>query len=113
MSEIKTQNAIIADATLGMDDRGFLTAWLRLDYDGFVQGFGGFSLYSSKPSEYYQLASLAGHFIYRVLEIADVHEWSELKGKTIRMKASHVRVEAIGHIINDSWFNPGDEFKSG
>lgn len=108
--EIK--NAIITDAVLDTE-RG-LSAWVHLDYGGSGgQGFGGYMLYgpdgwkaNSQPGNY------AGHFIWRVLEIAGVSDWSKLKGRTIRVKARWDQVEAIGHIVNDDWFNPREEFKA-
>ena len=37
-------------------------------------------------------------------------KWSELAGKTIRVEASLDRVQSIGHITKDDWFDPSLEF---
>lgn len=48
----KTKNAIIRDVRLGIEDHGFLTAWLMLEYgDGSGQGFGGYALSAFTPNE--------------------------------------------------------------
>jgi len=110
MKEIATRNAIIKNASLGIEDHGFLSSWLSLDYGGSGQGFGGYVLSScGKNSE--NLGDYCGLFIKRVLQIAGVNKWDELKGKTIRVKCDYEHIEAIGHIINDDWFNPSEEFE--
>ena len=106
LDEIK--NALIEGAELIIDEHGFLTVWLRLNYGDSGQGFGGFIL--TKNGVYSKSGDVAGHFIYRVLEIAGVSDWKDVIGKTIRAKASHRSVSAIGHIINDDWFNPTEDF---
>ena len=108
---MEIKNAIIKDATITSDDHGCLSAWLTLDYGGLCQGFGGFALYLPKTFKHHKTTSVAGHFIWRVMEIADVTEWSKLKGKTIRAKSDHTNVHAIGHIVKDDWFCPSDDFK--
>lgn len=111
MSNIETKNAIIESAELDIGDRGFLTASIFLDYGGSGQAFGQYVLYLPKSFKNHKLESVAGHFIYRVMEIAGVNKWDELAGKSIRVKAEHHKIHAIGHIIKDDWFNPSDDFK--
>jgi len=110
MSETIIQNAIITSAEITCGDRGFLDAWLQLDYGGAGQGFGGYVLYLPKSWTHHKIESAAGHFIFRVMEIAGVTDWSKLKGKTIRGRGNHGGIEAIGHIVKDDWFCPKDDF---
>jgi hypothetical protein len=107
---MEIKNAVIKSARLDMGDRGLLTAWLDLDYGGAGQGFGGHCLYLPESFTHHELKSFAGHFIFRCMEIGCVEEWSKLVGKTIRAKAEHCGVEAIGHIVKDDWFCPKDDF---
>ena len=108
----EVKNAIIKRATITSDDHGCLSAWVHLDYGGCGQGFGGYALYLPKSFTHHRLESVAGHFIWRVMEIAGVTEWGDLPGKTVRVKASHSQVLAIGHIVKDDWFSPSNDFKA-
>ena len=109
----ETQNAVIKDVTLTNSDHGLLSAWLTLDYGSSCQGFGGYSLYLPKACKHHNPTgpNVAGHFICRCMEIAGVSEWTQLKGKTIRVRCDHSKVHEIGHIVKDDWFNPTYDFK--
>lgn len=111
MSETpEVKNAIIKSAKLSFADRGLLDCWLELDYGGTGQGFGGFCLYLPKSFTHHSIESVAGHHLYRIMQVAGVEDWSAVVGRTIRVKATNGGVESIGHIINDDWFNPTNDY---
>jgi hypothetical protein len=110
---METKNAIITSAEITNDEHGLLSAWITVDYGDSGQGFGGYALYLPKSFKHHNLngPNYAGHFIWRVMEIAGVSKWSELSGKTIRVKCDWSQVFAIGNIIKGDWFNPSEDFK--
>lgn len=109
---IEEKNAVIESVTLTDCDRGILSAYLNLKYSSSsCQAFGGIALYLPKNFNHHQLLSHAGHFIWRCMEIGGVSKWEDLPGKTIRVRAEMSQVHAIGHIINDDWFCPAEDFK--
>lgn len=109
---VETRNAIIRSAGITCADHGVLSAWLDLDYGGSGQSFGGWSLYLPKSFKHHNVAgpNYAGHFIWRVMEVAGVEKWSDVVGKTIRVRCEHIKVHAIGHIVKDDWFEPSLDF---
>lgn len=108
---METVNAIIKSATIDDADRGVLTAWVHLEYGHSVQGFGGVALYWPRNFAHHQLLSPAGHFIWRVMEVAGVTNWKDVAGKSVRVQRECGIAMAIGHIVKDDWFNPTEDFK--
>jgi len=109
---MELKNAVISEAIIDTGDRGLLTAWIFLDYGGSSQGFGGYALYL--PKDYKHCTSkgdFAGHFIFRCMQVAGVGKWSDIVGKTVRVKCDQGHVHEIGHIVKDDWFNPSVDFK--
>ena len=109
-------NAEIESVTIDDADRGFLTAWLHLNYGGSGQGFGGYTLYL--PNSFFHAdnqANFAGHFIWRCMEVGGVTRWNDLKGKTIRVEREDGwggSILRVGHIVKDIWFDPKKEFEA-
>lgn len=111
MSEgFEIKNAVIKEARITCGDRGFLDCWLELDYGGMGQGFGGYALYLPPSWDHHKMESPAGHFIYRVMEVAGVENFDDLPGKTIRVDCTWTKIRAIGHIVKDDWFSPEKDF---
>ena len=108
---IETVNATITNADITTADRGFLDCWITLDYGGTCQAFGGYTLYLPKSFKHHNMMSIAGHFIFRIMELAGVTEWKDLVGKNIRVRKEWSKIHAIGHIIKDDWFCPEEDFK--
>ena len=107
------KNAVIEDASLSSRDHGLLSSYVMLDYGGVTQGFGGYCLYLPKSFTHHTLQSVAGHWIWSVMEVAEVSDWSKLKGRTVRVETDGKRgkIIAIGHIVKDIWFRPEQEFE--
>lgn len=106
-------NAVIESAEICDSDRGLLDCWLTLNYgDGGVQGFGGYALYLPKSFTHHRLESVAGHHIWRCMEIAEVKRWSDMKGRTIRVRKEGKwgGIRAIGHIVKDDWYCADEDF---
>jgi hypothetical protein len=43
--------------------------------------------------------------IMELLQVVGVRSWEELKGKSIRVKATDEQIEEIGHFLKDEWFD--------
>lgn len=112
MKDIEIKNAVIESAEITMAERGILDCWLHLDFGGTGQCFGGYALYLPKSFSHHQVLSMAGHHIFRILEIAGVEKWSQLKGRTIRVEGSWSEIKRIGHIVKDDWYCPSADFKA-
>ena len=107
---MEIKNAVIKSATITNQDHGCLSVWVHVDYGGAGQGFGGYNLGRANPKELSKGGNIGSHFIARCMDVAGVSEWSQMAGKTIRVKGSDSKIEAIGNIINDNWFNPTEDF---
>jgi len=103
---MKIKNAIITKVDLSIGDHGCLSCWVHVMYNKESgQGFGGINLCSLNRVAKDEIHSIAGHFICRVMQIADVTNWNDLIGKSIRVKSEAHTIAAIGNIINDDWFD--------
>lgn len=108
---MEIRNARIASALIGFDEHNELGVTLKLGYCGGGLSFGGSGLYVHDGHKHHSKWGLAGHFIYRCLEIAGAYDWTEIPGKTIRIKIDGGGIYSIGHIIDEDWFTPSEDFK--
>ena len=109
----KIENAIIDSTTITVDDLGLLSARLMLDFgSGGLQEFGSDSAFvMPKTFGCGTMEYAAGHFIRRVMQIADVERWDQLKGRAVRTTTwDDQRIKGIGHIVRDDWFFPMDDY---
>lgn len=110
MAVQETKNAIIESSTLGPESHGIFSAYLHLNYGGSGQSFGGYALdkhNGERDARSTRLGTEYGmEFIRRVLITVGVESWEKLKGQHIRVRADYGKVYAIGHFIEDKWFEP-------
>lgn len=109
---MEVKNAKITNTMLGCEDHGILSAWLTLDYGGTGQGFGGYAL-DGKPKDRGERSPHAacGLWVKRILEVVGVGKWEDLKGQHVRVRTNGGKVYAIGHLLEDKWFEPEVELK--
>ena len=90
----KAQNAVITGTNL-LIERGCLTAWLYLEFDGGGQAFGGHVLYTESGWEAGE-ANFAGRFIFEILRITKCQGWENVPAQNIWMgdfDESYIAVE--------------------
>lgn len=97
---IEPKNAIIINAEILIEDNGILSLKLDLDYGHSRQSFG---MYDNRED--------LSFFVKRIFETLNVFEWSNVKGQHIRVISVFAKVHAIGHFIEDKWFEPSKELK--
>lgn len=115
MRQPEIRNAVISSTTLGWEDHGILTCWVQLDYSGAGQGFGGYALDEPKFEGGNQSGKFLGRFgtdfgmqfVAGILKAVGSESWEKLKGMHCRAYiGSDGRIDRIGHIIKDEWFDP-------
>lgn len=100
-------NAIITSSSVEIEDHGILTCIIGLKGNGWGASFGGYAL---KTDSNIASEDFTGFFIRRLLETVGGFALNGLKDKPCRIKLEDGTVVAIGHFIEDKWFNPKEEF---
>jgi hypothetical protein len=103
---VSSENAKIVNTFLGREDHGIFTASLSLAGNGWGQGFGNYSLDGPGPDN-----TRVGHgfgidFIAGVLTVLGVERWEKLPGTHCRVRREGGLIVAIGHIVEERWFEP-------
>ena len=95
------KNATIESTYLGYSG-DVLIGRINVVHEGFARNFGGYTLYNPNwPDQ-----DFTGKFIHYCLRIADVKDWNELINRPIRIRIEDGRIVAIGHYMEDKWFEP-------
>lgn len=116
MANIEQLNAVIESTMLGTEDHGIFTCLLYLKHERGSQAFGGYAL-DAPPKErragFERIGTAFGlEFIARILRTLDVESWERLKGTRLRIRQEHGKIHAIGHFLEDRWFNPEQDLKA-
>lgn len=115
--EVEITNAVIESATLQYDRGIFLCGYLNLNFGGSGCFFGGYVL-GVKPGHKAKAAGanetgILASWVNGVMTCADVEEYHKVRGRVVRVKREagfNGKVIAIGHCVNDIWFEPEKEF---
>lgn len=92
------RNAKIESTDLGFHDGygSIKNAWVRLDYGGSTQAFGGYALGGWATDA----------FVYGVLDALECDSWEKLRGQYCRVEIVKGMAVRIGHPLKDKWFDP-------
>ncbi len=93
-------NGKIHSTMLGIEDHGIMTFFINIDFDG-----GGGTKGDSRSIL----------CIRKILQTVDVMKWEDLEGKYVRIKKEKEYggpIKAIGHIIEDKWFDIEEHWKT-
>ncbi|MCK5614126.1 hypothetical protein KAR91_70330 [Candidatus Pacearchaeota archaeon] len=88
------ENAKISSTQFGYVD-GRATSFINLEVGGSGWGFGGRALANQHCFGY----------ISGILKAVGVNTWEGLSGTLIRVKSENDMITAIGHIMEDKWFD--------
>jgi len=109
LSATTIENARIESTSISNADHGVLTAWVHLNGSGWGCGFGGYRLDSHNKALDRLFGIVWGFmFLMRVMETVGVSKWEDLPGKYVRVRTQGLGggIAAIGHLIEDKWFEP-------
>ena len=98
------QNAVITHADLNIEQE-FLTLSLCVSYGIGQQYIPTYVLHLPHDWNHYKKESVAGEIIMRLLEIAEVKNFSELECRIIRVEGDDQSIIGIGHILNEDWLH--------
>ena len=102
----KILNAKITSVDLSMADHNCLTLPITLEGEGWGCTMGNCSLgFGYIGAETFIGCEYAAEYIMRIMDVANVSHFNDLKGKYIRVAFDETdRVYAIGNIIKNKWF---------
>lgn len=110
----QVRNAIITGTNLGVHhtDHSVLAFYIRLDYGGSGQAFGGYCLDDVNPkylssgrdrSVPVRIPTRLGSSLLLGIDALFGCDWEELRGKPCRALTTRWKALALGHYLEDKW----------
>jgi len=122
MRDTEIVNARITGTEIGIHERGFFTWSMLCEWSGSGCSFGGYVLDAYEKKDEKLPVYMKGHkghadgilVIRQILETCGVESWEDLKGTYVRVESEGLGggIVAIGHIIENKWFNPVQFFNA-
>ena len=106
----KIENARIKNFYIGYEVHGCFTMTIQLECCQWIVNFGDYVL--GDLDTWSQGPNLALWFIGTMLKTVGVSNVKELIGKIVRIKSEEGRIVAIGHCLEDRWFNPSEDMNN-
>lgn len=101
-------NALITNMDISTEDGPTVSITLKLPCGGVVFGgvcFGTEMLTNDGRDSYIEGWDKGMTAIFRIMELAEVKHWSDLKGKPLRAVLKDGRIVAIGHLLYDQFMD--------
>jgi hypothetical protein len=110
----KIENAKITFVDLSMADHGCLTLSLCLEGEGWGCMYGGYVLGTGYVgADEFEGSAIGMESIMRIMDTVGCDTFNDMKGEYVRaaVKGWGDRVQIIGHITKDKWFDQESFFK--
>ena len=107
-------NAKITGTKLTMEDHGCLSFWIFLEGSGWGVGYGGYCIGHGYQGadEFIAVNGDGLEAMMRIMDVVGVDTWEDLNGKFVRVKTDGRKVDIIGNIMKDKWFNIKEFFEA-
>lgn len=108
-------NAKITGTKLTMEDHGCLSFWIFLEGAGWGVGYGGYCIgHGYQGADKFTATGDGLEAMMRIMDVVGVDTWEDLNGKYVRVKTDGwgKKVDVIGNIMKDKWFNIKEFFEA-
>jgi hypothetical protein len=95
MSDAEVINARVEGTRLGFEDHGIPTYYIQLHHERGHQSYGGYGLFGN----------FTHRAIFDLLKVLKLRNWEDLPGTYVRIKFTKIKIQGIGHVIEDRWFD--------
>lgn len=106
---VQIKNAVISKVSLNMKDYGCLVLDITLKGDTWGCRYGGNYFlgkgYLGASDECFKGYDKGTEAIMRIMNVVGVEDLYDMIGKCVRVAIENGEVIAIGHFLNDKWFD--------